>query len=137
LKTKGHIHHGARMCDEPRCRRKAKKARKKCGTCITQLWRKKNPMKASYVTLRYNAKRRGVPFTITWEYFKRFCYKTNYIAGKGRSALSFSIDRDKNHLGYVPGNIKVMYKGLNSAKSDKPITKKLVYDWHTKHAIVV
>lgn len=94
-------------------------------------------MKAAYQTLRYNATRRGIAFTITYEYFQRFCYKTNYIAGKGRSSMSYSIDRDKNHLGYIPGNIKIMYKGLNSAKGDKPITKKLVYDWHTKYAKVV
>lgn len=126
-----------RICSEPHCRNMARKHKTKCPTCHKKQWRKKYPMKAAFQTLRQNARRRGIAFTITFEYFEKFCYKTNYIAGKGRSKLSYSIDRDKNHLGYIPGNIVIMHKGLNSAKGDRPITKKLVYDWCTKNAVVV
>lgn len=55
------------------------------------------------------------------------------MAGKGRTKDSFSIDCKKNELGYVPGNIRKLTVAQNAAKG----TKKLVYDWETKHAFVV
>lgn len=94
-------------------------------------------MKACFQTLRQNARRRGKSFTITFEYFQRFCYRTNYIAGKGRTRESYSIDCVINELGYVQGNLKVRPLGLNAAKGTKPLTKRLVYDYQTKYARVI
>lgn len=82
-------------------------------------------MKAAFQTLRYNAHRRGKPFTITFEYFTQFCYETNYMAGKGRSSLSYSVDCIINSLGYIPGNIQMLPKGQNASKG----TKTLIYDY--------
>lgn len=115
------------------CRRLSRPGYKMCTTCDKKIWREKYPMKAAFQTLRQNARRRKKPFAITFEYFRRFCYRTKYMAGKGRTKDSFSIDCKKNELGYVKGNIRKLTVAQNAAKG----TKKLVYDWETKHAFVV
>lgn len=123
----------SRLCINHGCKNKRRKGKSKCNTCVKKEWREKYPMKAVFQTLRHNATRRGKVFTITFEYFKQFCYETDYIAGKGRRKKSYTIDRIDNSKGYVPGNIQMLTKSENSRKS----SKKLVYDWETKTAIVV
>lgn len=111
-------------------RRKRLKDRTKCGTCANKAWREKDPVKTSYVNLKHNAKRRGKVFTITLAYFRRFCYRTDYIAGKGRTADSWTVDRIKEWLGYVPGNLQKLKNGDNTRKY-------LEYCWQTKEAKVI
>jgi hypothetical protein len=81
-------------------------------------------MKAAFQTLRQNARRRKKPFTISFEYFRRFCYRTKDMAGKGRNKDSYSIDCKINELGYVPGNIRKLTVAQNSSKG-----KKLIFDY--------
>lgn len=91
-------------------------------------------MRAAFEALRFNARRRGKRFTISYAYFQQFCYETAYIAGKGRSSVSFTVDRERDELGYVEGNLRVRTNSANSAKAKK----KLVYDWeHPEYAYVV
>lgn len=78
------------------------------------------------------AKQRNKPFTITLEYFRKFCYKTEYIKGKGRNADSYTVDCIKNELGYVAGNLRILTLSANASKS----WKQLHYDWRTKEAWV-
>jgi hypothetical protein len=92
-------------------------------------------MRAAYNALRDNAKRRHKEFTLTFSEFKEFCVKTNYMAGKGRQKLSYTIDRAKNWLGYTKDNIQCMTKSDNSSKGTRSFT--LHYDWQTKYATVV
>jgi hypothetical protein len=66
------------------------------------------------------------------EQFKQFCQETNYIAGKGRTLLSYSIDRIDNTKGYTIDNIRVITVTENSRKG----TKVLHYDYITKFATV-
>lgn len=82
-------------------------------------------MKAAFQTIRQNARRRKKVFTLTWEKFKELCYETNYIAGRGRGKKSFTIDREKNELGYTNENVRVVSKSFNSRKG----TKTLMYDY--------
>lgn len=103
-----------------------------CFTCISRRSRAANPVKWSYWNLKANAKRRGKEFDLTFEQFKQFCLETNYIAGKGRTLLSYSIDRIDNTKGYTVDNIRVVTVTENSRKG----TKVLDYDWQTKRAYV-
>ena len=89
-----------------------------------------DPVRYSYVSLRNNAKRRGKVFTITLDYFKQFCYATDYLKGKGRTATSYTVDRIDESKGYEPGNIQVLPLVVN-------IKKYLNYDWQTGTATVV
>lgn len=120
-------------CESKGCRNSARKGRKICSTCNKRQWRVKYPMKASYETLKGNAKRRGKIFELTFEEFKDFCYETNYMAGKGRSKLSFSVDCVIPGLGYVRSNIQKLTVSDNSKKKNKI----LMYDWETRTAKVI
>lgn len=99
-------------------------------------------MKAAYQTLKYNTTRRAKeqgrpkPFTITFEDFKEFCIETKYMAGKGRSKTSYTIDCIKEELGYVRGNLQKLTKSDNS-KKEQARRKTLVYDWQSRTATVV
>lgn len=112
-------------CSTPYCKSKPRKGKKICSTCDKRNWRQKFPMKACFQTLRQNCTRRGKIFAITFEYFKLFCYKTKYMAGKGRSKTSYSIDCIEPYLGYVEGNIRKVTVPENSSKG----TKILIYDY--------
>jgi hypothetical protein len=105
---------------------------KYCSTCRSRQARERNPVKYCYLNLKHNAKRRGVAFELTFEEFVQFCYATNYMAGKGRTRTSYSIDRIDNDKGYTLDNIRVIPLHENSRKGNK----KLEYDWRTGSAIV-
>lgn len=119
----------SKKCIIEDCKRNAGKRSALCNTCRTRRWRKNNPMKASYIALRTNAKRRGKVFTITFEDFKEFCYETDYMTGKGRTKDCYSVDRIKEDLGYIRGNLQRLTVGNNKKKH-------LEYDYQTKTATV-
>lgn len=79
-------------------------------------WRAKNPTRAAFIILKFNAKRRGIPFEITYDYFRQFAFKTKLITSKGREADSMSVDRINNDVGYVEGNLQVMSLSDNGYK---------------------
>lgn len=78
-------------------------------------YRQKYPMKYAYMTLKHNAKRRGKEFTISFEYFKKFAIKVDYIDKKGINRDSYHIDRIKEDLGYIPGNLQLL-KNVDNIK---------------------
>lgn len=114
-----------KKCATRFCRRDPK-GRKHCSTCRSRKRRQDDPVRYAYQNLKDNATRRKKPFTITFEYFRKFCQRTQYIAGKGRTRFSFTVDCKINELGYVPGNIRVMYQVDNARKGTKKI---LLYDY--------
>lgn len=79
-----------------------------------------------------NAKRRNKPCYLSFEDFKDFCVETNYMAGKGRTKKSYSIDCIINDLGYIRGNLQRLSLSDNSKKG----TKRLHYNWETREASV-
>lgn len=112
-------------CSTKSCRRSAAKNRKQCHTCRSANYRKKHPIRSAYLNLKANSKRRGIEFTLTLDQFNDFCFVTEYVAGKGRSRDSFTIDRIDNSRGYTVDNIQVMTKSANSSKGKKI----LVFDY--------
>ena len=93
---------------------------KSLGGYCPKHWKQKqkysNPARYHYDLLKSNAKRRKKEFTISFEYFKKFCEDTNYLQLKGKMADSLSIDRINDELGYVEGNIQVLTLRNNSRK---------------------
>lgn len=116
-------------CQTKYCRREAKG--KFCSTCRSRKCRERDPYRYAFNNIRNRAKQRGLAFTITFEEFKRFCIRTKYIAGKGRAAESFTIDRIYNNVGYHIDNIQVLTKSQNIRKLH------LSYDWEHKIATVM
>jgi spore cortex formation protein SpoVR/YcgB (stage V sporulation) len=89
-------------------------------------------MFAAYRANKDNAKRRHKPHTITFDDFKEFCYRNDYMAGKGRTKESYSIDCIINEPGYVRGNLQRLTVSENSKKG----CKVLDYDWQNGKALV-
>lgn len=58
-------------------------------------------------------------FTISFEYFKQFCYETNYMWGKGRTKNAFSVDRIIEELGYIEGNEANIEKQIDIGKFEE------------------
>lgn len=83
-------------------------------------FRAKNPDKAAYYALKYNAKRRNKPFELTFEQFKEFCDTTGYVEGRGKNRDSLTIDRIDRHKGYTVDNIQIMSHFENSVKDCVP-----------------
>lgn len=109
---------------------KAAHNRTKCASCEKRLQREKYPVKAAYYDLRTNAKRRGIFFDLTLEQFEKFCFKTEYLQGKGKTAESYSVDRIIESKGYTDGNLQVLTLSENTQKENLR-RKQLVCDWET------
>ena len=93
-------------------------------------WRKANPMKYAYQTLKDNAKRRHKEFTLSFEFFEKWCYKYKYLDKKGISRDGYGIDRIKEEYGYHEWNIQIM-------KNPDNVTKYKVYDLERRTAMTV
>jgi hypothetical protein len=117
-------------CATAYCRNKTTSS-KFCSTCRSQKCRASDPVRYAFNNLRNRAGQRGLAFTITLDQFREFCIKTRFIAGKGRSADSYTIDRIYNGVGYHIDNIQVLRKGDNVRKY------YLSYDWERKIATVM
>lgn len=109
-----------------------RKKNKMTNSELVKAWKMAHPLEYAYQTLKDNARRRGKEFSLTLEQFKRFCRKTDYISGKGKTKTSYSIDRIENDKGYTLKNIQILPLGENSKKG----CKILQYDWRTQTATV-
>lgn len=102
-------------CSTKYCRNKAAAAGK-CNTCRSREWRKNNPIKYAYQNLKHNAKRRGKEFSITFDQFKEFCVKVDYLGKKGITAEGYHIDRIREEDGYHIDNIQLLQNSDNVKK---------------------
>lgn len=87
-----------------------------CATCRKRKARILHPLKHAFYDLRTNAKRRGISFDLTFDQFKKFAIKTEYVYGRGKSKDSFHIDRINPNKGYTTDNIQVLSNELNQLK---------------------
>lgn len=104
------------ICSTPYCRGKRAKGRTICHKCKARRYRENNPEKAAFQNLRTNAKRRGKEFSITFDQFKKFCVKTDYLKKRGRSSSGFHIDRIDEQGPYSIENIQVLTNSENVKK---------------------
>lgn len=112
------------------CKRRPRaKHRTQCRHCSNKQHRETDLVRTAYEGIKARAKRKGREFTITLDYFRKFCYKVDYRAGLGRSADSYTVDRIIEEKGYVPGNLQKLTNSEN-------VRKYLSYNWQTKTASV-
>jgi len=104
-------------CSSPNCHRKASSNRTICRPCRTIRERESDPVRYSYNNSKRNAKRRGIPFEISLDYYRQFVTPTQYMARKGRFKASLHVDRKFEWLGYVEGNLQVLTNEQNLRKS--------------------
>jgi hypothetical protein len=83
------------------------------------------------------AKRKGIPFTLTFEDYKRQYERQNgkdgytgeqlcFKFGHGRSRATASLDRIDNEKGYTPTNVVFCSLGINAKKSNKSVDQFMV-----------
>ncbi len=92
------------------------KGRTICYACKSRRYQISQPIRATYHRLKGHAKARGKEFSITFEYFTKFYIEVDYIAKKGRSSTSIHIDRIKEELGYIEGNLQSLENAENVKK---------------------
>ncbi len=120
------------LCKTPHCRNLARSAgRHECHKCAMRAWRAANPFQAAFATLRDHARGRGIPFTISFNEFREFAERSDYIILKSNKADGLTVDRKDNLLGYVPGNIQPMTRSENSVKRCKQDMMRMQagYSW--------
>lgn len=98
---------------------------KRCPTCRSRDYRRRNPVRYAFNNLRTNAKRRGHTFTLTFNQFQLFAVKTEYIVNKGTTRDSYSIDRIDPTKGYSIHNIQILTLAQNSQKG---VRKQIEWD---------
>lgn len=102
-------------CTECKCN-ESLKGRKICSRCKNKRYEDKYPIKVAYHRLKGHAKARGKVFTISEEYFTKFCVEVDYIAKRGTSKTSYHIDRIIEELGYIEGNLQILQNPDNVKK---------------------
>lgn len=118
-------------CETKFCSKKVKNG-KICNTCRTRKWREENKERSSYLNLKHNSKRREIVFKLTYEQFKKFCYKTDYLRGVGKLSISYSIDRINPEKGYIISNLQVLTLSQNAHKGRKFLSFDYQYPEHTR-----
>lgn len=109
-----------KICKAPNCYKQCLNGY--CNTCRSRIWRSKNPMRASFNAKKYNAKRDGIPFHLTFKQYVAWGKENNYFDTKGQCPDDTCIDRIKtmddagNVLGYVVGNIQLLTMAANGLK---------------------
>ncbi len=103
-------------CETKNCRKTAAPKRRVCYSCSVKRYKDRNPVRYAFSVMKNNAKRRGKAFEISFEYFKKFVIDTSYMAGKGITKTGLHIDRIKEELGYIEGNLQVITNTQNVKK---------------------
>ena len=89
----------------------------------TQKWQAKNPTRVMWNAAKARAKRKGIPFDISWEeiVIPDVCPVLGIPLSQGSHThrnFSPSLDRIDLSRGYVTGNIAVISSRANRIKSD-------------------
>jgi len=79
-----------------------------CGSHAKEQWRLNNPVHCAFDNLRNAARRRKIPFSLTFDQFKVAILPTRYMADKGKTRYCLHIDRKDSARGYEDGNIQVL-----------------------------
>ena len=91
-------------------------------------WRENNKIQASYLILKAHAKERGIEFSLSKEYWGKFCEETEYHLLKGIGKNDLTVDRKDPRMGYVEGNIQILTMKQNRRKgfTDMKLLKESV-----------
>lgn len=105
-------------CQVALCSRKRSGKSGYCSTHKRRLDKLRYPEYILYHWLKQNARKRGVEFSITLEYFKRWCAEEGFIDKKNSADKRYwSVDRKENSKGYVEGNLQAMPTTENAQKA--------------------
>ncbi len=111
----------AGLCAHYRCGKTRLKDRTLCARHRHWLVRERDPGAYTYHNLRQNARRRGKFFDLTLAYWRDWCEENDYLALRGRSRNSASVDCFDPAKGYTAGNLRILTVGQNAKKSNLPV----------------
>ena len=94
--------------------KEAAKGRSICETCKSRNWVNKNPYRATWHWIKESAKKRNLPFTLDFNWFKTLCDNTGYIQKRGRLTDQLTIERINPDYGYHHHNVMITPKRFNS-----------------------
>lgn len=104
-----------KICAKHHCTGKAIHG-KFCEKCRRRDWVKNNPERDKFNNLKGNAKRRKIPFNLSFAEFKLFCDQNDYVSKVGRSKTSMTIERIRRHEGYQFDNLQALTNTENVHK---------------------
>lgn len=95
----------------------------KSNTEKSRQYRQAHPIRAAYLNLKHNARRRGKEFLLTLEQFEKYCRPVTLHYGAKRNKDTYSIDRRDPRRGYSLDNIQILTLEQNTKKqhSDRRI----------------
>lgn len=88
-----------------------------CYKCKSRRTSANNRVNRLFVNLKASAKRRDIPFDITYPQFYLFCLDTNYFERDVHDKNCMSVDRIDATLGYSIDNIQMISMEKNSIKN--------------------
>lgn len=97
---------------------------KTCSGCRKKRWRKAHEVEAAYEALKFNARRRKIPFALSLEEFEIWCGLTGYLELRGVTGKDMTIDRDDPTVGYTYANMRMLTKADNVAKANREKGKR-------------
>jgi hypothetical protein len=104
------------LCVAYACKNKHSVRDRFCSKHSKRYQKHANPYNYVYGQKKFRALERGIKWNISLDEFIDFCEKTNYLALKGKSADSASIDRIDPNKGYEVGNIQILTLSENTKK---------------------
>jgi hypothetical protein len=104
-------------CPVKFCRNDSKRTHSLCHKHDMELWRRRNPTKAAYASLKWKAKQRGIEFELTFEEFSQLADAHDYIEGRGREVGCLHIDRIDAEGSYALHNVQILTATENSSKA--------------------
>lgn len=73
-------------------------------------------MRYAFQTLKDNAKKRQIPFRLSFKTFTNFALASDYLNKKGNGKYCLTVDRRNNLLGYTARNIQPLTRAANREK---------------------
>lgn len=116
---------GPGLCIVKNCRHKCVKKRWGGNLCLCakhrqQRWRAKNPKQAAYRALKDHAAARGIPFSLSVEYFMGLTDAVGFWDhGAESRGQTLTLDRIVSSVGYHPGNVRIITVDVNQVKGNK------------------
>lgn len=127
-------------CETKFCRNSAAKGRRVCYKCRSRQWKEKYPFRYHFNALRNNARRRGIPFDLSFDVY-RALYRDHPIASKDKllsdTNARYEIDRIDVRKGYTDTNVQLIEKQRNIQKYHEFDKFILEVNWQPKAELSV
>jgi len=104
------------ICKHHGCKNESSEGRFSCETCKSRLFRLGNPQRYAYYNIKSSARKRHIPFDLSFSDFCKFDNQTGYVASKGRDFESLTVDRIDSSKPYRKDNIRAISWTDNCAR---------------------